>query len=205
MRIDIEHVRAALRERPHRAAPLDGSERFAAVAAVLRERGGDAEVLLIRRARHDGDPWSGHMAFPGGRRDPSDSDLLETAIRETREEVGLVLNPARDLVGRLDDLPAIARGRRVGLIIAPFVFAIAGDPVLVPSQPEVDEALWTSLGELASGACDVTYAYHLDGRTIELPGYDVDGRIVWGLTHRMLGALFEALDGARRRELPETS
>src|SRR5215471_21768996 len=106
MPIDVELVRAAFRDRAHRPATLRGDERFAAVAAILRDREGEAEVLLIRRAQKTGDPWSGHMAFPGGRQDPSDLDLLHTAVRETQEEVGLELSPGRNLIGRLDDLPA---------------------------------------------------------------------------------------------------
>src|SRR5262245_25433216 len=130
MPIDVDLVRAAFRDRAHRPATLHGDERFAAVAAILRDRGGEAEVLLIRRAKKATDPWSGHMAFPGGRQDPEDLDLLHTAVRETKEEIGLDLLPDRNLVGRLDDLAAIVRGNRVGLVIAPFVFAIDGDPIL---------------------------------------------------------------------------
>lgn len=193
MKIDVDFVRTALQDRLHRPATLQGDERFAAVAAVLREQEGDAEVLLIRRAQQESDPWSGHMAFPGGRQDASDVDLLHTAVRETEEEVGLRLRPEDHLLGRLDDLPAVARGRRVGLIIAPFVFAIGGDPVLVPNAAEVDELVWAPLGPLVRGARNTIFRYQLDGRSVELPAYDVDGRVVWGLTHRMLGELFEAL------------
>jgi 8-oxo-dGTP pyrophosphatase MutT (NUDIX family) len=198
MPIDVELVRAAFRDRAHRPATLRGDERFAAVAAILRDREGEAEVLLIRRAQKASDPWSGHMAFPGGRQDPSDLDLLHTAVRETKEEVGLELSPDRNLIGRLDDLPAVARGNRVGLVIAPFVFAIDDDPVLVPSAEEVEEVVWVELAALSRGALDAKYGYEFEGRTVELPSYDVGGRIVWGMTHRMLGALLAALDGVAR-------
>jgi 8-oxo-dGTP pyrophosphatase MutT (NUDIX family) len=203
MPIDVDLVRAAFRDRAHRPATLRGDERFAAVAAVLRDRAGEAEVLLIRRARKATDPWSGHMAFPGGRQDPTDRDLLHTAVRETKEEVGLELLPERQLLGRLDDLPAIVRGDRVGLVIAPFVFAIESDPVLVPRAEEVDEVVWAELSALARGALDAKYGYELEGRTVELPSYDVGGRIVWGMTHRMLGALLAALDGIDRESYAE--
>ena len=198
MPIDVDLVRAAFRDRAHRPATLRGDERFAAVAAILRDRAGEAEVLLIRRAQKATDPWSGHMAFPGGRQDPSDRDLLHTAVRETREEVGLELRPDLHLVGRLDDLPAVIRGNRVGLVIAPFVFAIENDPILVPRTEEVEEVVWAQLSALAGGALDAKYGYQFEGRTVELPSCDVGGRIVWGMTHRMLGALLAALDGVAR-------
>jgi 8-oxo-dGTP pyrophosphatase MutT (NUDIX family) len=199
MKVDVEFVREALRDRAHHPATLKGDERFAAVAAVLRQQE-DAEVLLIRRAEQPGDPWSGHMAFPGGRHDPSDRDLLHTAVRETEEEVGLVLG-SNDSLGRLDDLHAIARGRRVGLVIAPHVFALQGDPVLSLNPAEVREYVWAPLEPLMSGARDTTFSYEYEGSRFSLPAYDVSGHIVWGLTHRMLGVLFEALDG-KSRALP---
>jgi 8-oxo-dGTP pyrophosphatase MutT (NUDIX family) len=85
------------------------SGRQAAVAAVLRAPpdGGDAEILLMRRAERHGDPWSGHMAFPGGRREEGDATLLDTAIREAREEVGLDLRAHGTLLARLPDIQAV--------------------------------------------------------------------------------------------------
>ncbi|HVU02024.1 MAG TPA: CoA pyrophosphatase [Polyangiaceae bacterium] len=200
MKVDLNRIRAALAGRAHVPAPLEGGERFAAVAAVLRERNGEAEVLLIRRAELEGDPWSGHMAFPGGRSSPNDDDLLHTAIRETEEEIGLRLARDRDLVGRLDDLPAIARGKPVGLVIAPFVFAVhdESDVPLVLNEREVREALWTPITPLLRGERNTTFPYRHDHGELALPAYDVDGRIVWGLTYRMLAELFEVLDGAPR-------
>jgi len=195
----LDRFRAALEGRRYRPASYDSGDRFAAVAAILREHSGTTEVLLLRRAEHESDPWSGHMAFPGGRRDPSDPDLLFTVVRETQEEIGLRLTPETELIGRLDDLPAVVRGRRVGLVIAPFVFAVTGDPTLQPNPGEVDEVLWTPLAPLLAGDHDTTFAWEFEGRKIELPGYDVEGRIVWGLTHRMLGALFDVISSSTCR------
>ena len=64
----------------------------AAVALVLREVDGDLEALFIRRAEHDDDPWSGDLAFPGGRLDPGDADAQAAAERESREELSLDLS-----------------------------------------------------------------------------------------------------------------
>ncbi len=172
------------------------------MAIVLRDQRDGAEVLLIRRAESEGDPWSGHMAFPGGRHDPDDRDLLHTATRETLEEVGLDLTREGRLLGRLDDLPAIARGRRAGITIAPFVFAVSGDPALRPNY-EVEETLWAPLASLASGDRATTVRYDMEGTELSLPGWDVGGRVVWGLTYRMLRALFERLGAAIDSRPPE--
>ncbi|MBI4705060.1 MAG: CoA pyrophosphatase [Deltaproteobacteria bacterium] len=166
----------------------------AAVAAILRFAT-RPEILLIRRALNPADPWSGHVAFPGGRREPGDADLLATAARETREEVGIDLERQAELLGRLDDVPAIARGRPVALVIVPFVFrAHEGvEPRVEPSRGEVDEALWAPIEPLARGEADTTRAYELQGERVLLPAYRVGGHVVWGLTYRMLRSLFEVL------------
>lgn len=192
-RIDVESVRNALAGRTAEPHPETESGQRAAVAAVLRDRPDGAEVLLIRRAAREGDPWSGHMALPGGRQQPDDRDLYHTALRETHEEVGIDLRSHGMLVGELDPIEAVARGRRVGLTIAPFVFALQGEPELY-TNVEVEEALWAPLSPLARGELDTTVRYDIEGgASFDLPGWDVGGRIVWGLTYRMLKALFEAL------------
>jgi len=164
----------------------------AAVATILRDREEGPEVLLIRRAEHPRDPWSGHMAFPGGREAPSDPDLLATAIRETHEELGFDLTGSAQLLGRLDTLPAVARGRRVGLVIAPFVFELTEEVSVHPNQ-EVAEWLWTPLSPLFEGSSATTMPYDFEGQRIALPAHDVQGRLVWGLTYRMLETLFTQL------------
>jgi 8-oxo-dGTP pyrophosphatase MutT (NUDIX family) len=165
----------------------------AAVAIVLREVHSGPEVLLIRRAERQGDPWSGHMAFPGGREAPSDGSLLTTALRETREELSLDLDVAGRLLGRLRELPAVARGRSTGMVIAPFVFELTREVSLSYKIDEVSEALWAPLHPLMHGSLRSTIAYELAGQSHTLPAHDVEGRKVWGLTYRMLEDLFTLL------------
>lgn len=171
----------------------------AAVSMVLRERDErvGAEVLLIQRAEHPHDPWSGHMAFPGGRQDESDVSVRATAERETREEVGLDLSRSAELLWRMPDLPAIARGKRTGLVITPLVYALArasdGDS-LTFDQSEVASALWVPLGFLADSANYGTMQYTHEGKRIDLPCVRLEGgRMLWGLTLQMLHTFFEAL------------
>src|SRR5688572_23556785 len=116
----LDELRAALGARPPRRDAPEGVAR-AAVALLLAPGVDELELLLIRRAERSDDPWSGHMALPGGREDPGDATLLATAVREVREEVGIELNRAM-LLGELDDLrPSSAPAR---IVVRPFVFAL---------------------------------------------------------------------------------
>src|SRR5262245_49754349 len=114
------------------------------------------------------------MAFPGGRFDPEDVDLLTTALRETREELGLDLETNASLLGPLERVPAIARGRRVGMTIAPFVFALERPGELSPNE-EVVEAIWAPLEVLARGENATSVSFEFEGQKLTLPGWDVDG------------------------------
>jgi len=193
---DLSTIRQRLTTRPP-AVPMDAqtSGKMAAVAAILRDGrdGGDAEILFIRRAERPLDPWSGHMAFPGGRREAHDRSVLETAIRETREEVGLDLGAHGTLLYRLPDVRATARGRIQDLTVAPFVFALAGSEANLVSNVEVAETLWTPLEPLARGENASTFEYAYDDVSVTLPCLRVGDRVVWGLTWRMLHALFDVL------------
>ncbi|HUF13871.1 MAG TPA: CoA pyrophosphatase, partial [Longimicrobiales bacterium] len=139
---------AALRRALARLAPPPAPPREleAAVALLLRP-GTDLDVLLIRRARHDSDPWSGHVALPGGRRDPADTDLSATARRETLEEVGLDLDRIGRQLGRLQPV-APASPRLPSLSITPYVFAVEPGHELTLDEREVDAAVWVPLAEL---------------------------------------------------------
>lgn len=185
-----------LRHGPPVNPEIPAGETRAAVALVLRPRPDDStDLLFIRRAEDPRDPWSGHMAFPGGRMDPDDRDALATAIRETHEEIGLALEHHATALGALPDLPAIARGKRVGLTISPHVFVLdRGAPPLVPNE-EVAETIWADLAPIAAGALRTSFPYVHAGQALELPGHKLGDRVVWGLTYHMLESFLGIVRG----------
>jgi len=113
-------------------------------------------------------------------------------VRETREEVSLDLLTSARVLGRLDELPVTARGKRTGMSVAPFVFELT-HPVELAFNYEVSEVVWAPLEPLYRGQRATKFRYELGGEHMDLPAHDVGGRIVWGLTHRMLDTLFALL------------
>lgn len=188
----LEAIRARLAAAPPAPEPDPAIPRRAAVATVLRGAGADTEVLLIRRAEHPGDPWSGHMAFPGGHVEVDETPLA-AARRETLEETGLDLGAHGRLLASLAPTRAVARGRRLDLVIMPWVFELTGNPGPFRPNHEVAEVLWAPLAPMLHGANRTWLEYEHEGRRERHPGWDVGGRVVWGLTYRMLGTLFSVL------------
>jgi ADP-ribose pyrophosphatase YjhB (NUDIX family) len=170
-------------------------ERRASVALVLREVAEHGpEILFIERAEKDGDPWSGHMAFPGGRVDLPAESPEQAAVRETLEEVGLALAPGERL-GRLDDLEGRDKGRPPGMVISAFVYHLEAKGELIPQQSEVREAFWVPVRSLVEPARHVRRAFRGTG-SFEFPGIVVgepDRHVVWGLTYRFLEVFFGAI------------
>jgi 8-oxo-dGTP pyrophosphatase MutT (NUDIX family) len=188
MSSDIDAIRAALAEyRPDRL-PQEGRRFEAAVAVVLRQGEEGLEVLLIHRADNPRDPWSGHMSFPGGRVDPSDEDHRAAAMREAREEVDLDLDRDAKFLGRLSDNRPRGRGRALGVVIEPFVFALEGEPELT-SNDEVQEIVWMPVSFIADRANRSRFWWWRRWPPVRLPCYHFRGHLVWGLTLRILDEL----------------
>jgi 8-oxo-dGTP pyrophosphatase MutT (NUDIX family) len=181
----LKRLRLALR---HRRA-VEWNERGitqAAVAVILAHRARGLELLLIQRAERPGDVWSGHMALPGGKWSPEDSTLLATAMRETREEVGLDL-AAAELIGQLDDQrPGSRLLPRIG--VRPFVFHLV-DPPPTAHGPEVADSVWVPLDVLRAPATRQETDIFVQGEWRRFPSYVVGSHVVWGLTERILSWL----------------
>ena len=191
--LDVERIRDRLGRRD--ALRIDGAgDPFAAVAMILAGGPHDPTILFIERAKRIGDPWSGHMAFPGGRVEQDDADSRRTAERETFEEVGIDLSSA-ELIGRLDD----QAGRRAGTTwqgrpIAGYVYHLT-EPAEVVASPEVEEALWVRSSALFEPRNQVDYTVSYAPGTF--PGILVgkpDRHVIWGLTYRFLESFMRALD-----------
>ena len=189
--IQLQHE---LVHHPPRRAARTPAAREAAVALLLRPR--DAlEVLLIKRSVRESDPWSGHMALPGGRRDPGDSDLRQTAFRETFEEVGIDVGRFGTVIGALDDV-APQSPRLPPVIIAPYVVAVPPDTMAVPDPAEVDAALWIPLDALADKAAVADLVLELEVGTRTMPSFRYNEHVIWGLTHRILTQFLEVAGAA---------
>jgi len=151
------------------------------------------ELLMIKRAEHPGDPWSGHMAFPGGRVDPGDLSPADAAARETLEEVGLDLAPA-DPLGAMPVLQTPTRLLRRPLDIHPFLYTF--DRPLPPLTPEAKEVAGIhrfALSRLLADEGRATFPWKVRGQTLRMPCILMDGCRIWGLSLRMLDDLLERL------------
>ncbi|HEX6944346.1 MAG TPA: CoA pyrophosphatase [Gemmatimonadaceae bacterium] len=198
----LPSLAAELRARPGRLESDEGDPARAAVAIVLRARPEATihdlpalDVLLIQRADREGDPWSGQIALPGGRRQSEDATLQDTAIRETLEETGVDLGAHGVVLGTLDEL----RPRTPVLppiIVTPFV-AVAPADLSLQISDELADAFWTPWSTFADPS-------HIDESTVTVRGaawkvasYLVGQRVVWGMTERMLRQLAERLASIR--------
>jgi len=164
--------------------------RRAAVSAVFRPAGEDTELLFVRRAAQRQDPWSRQVGFPGGHEEDVDDDLVQTARRETREEVGIDVLDGGRLLGPLDALQARARAKIHPMSIHPHAFLLEDrtDRVLIPNPGEVHRAFWVPLSRLVDPDRRLWYDAQRVGVPFRFPAIDVDGDGIplWGLTHHMV-------------------
>lgn len=181
----IARFARAMTEHPPREIEPDGPVRLAAILVVLRARDdGEPELLMIKRAEVEGDPWSGHIACPGGRMEPGDRNLEATAVRETLEETGIDVARHGRLLGQLDDLsprsPLLAP-----IIIRPFVAIVRSDVEIVPSV-EVASAFWVPLSALVERAAWGVGQVYARGGQRSVSTFQHGEHVVWGLTERVL-------------------
>jgi 8-oxo-dGTP pyrophosphatase MutT (NUDIX family) len=177
----IEELRTWRASSPHDEVAL------AAVATILRAGTSSPEVLFIERAMREGDPWSGDVAFPGGKREKSDDSLQATAMRETLEEIGLKLDP-ESFVVRLEDV----FGRVNGYRVAQFVFVVNEEHALTLNAEAVS-AFWIPMTTLVAPELVENVTIERGGVAFEVPCIRLGEKILWGMTFRMTRALAEAM------------
>jgi 8-oxo-dGTP pyrophosphatase MutT (NUDIX family) len=181
----LQQIARAVRAHSPVLAGRDGTYFEAAVAMILREtRDDDVELLFIKRAARDGDPWSGQVAFPGGRHDASDISLEDTAVRETREEVGLELHRDGIVIGSLDEV----RPRTPVLppvIVRPFVATIAADAAPGTSD-EVAGHFWAPLDAVLDPAATRDTEILVRQVRTTRPAIHYQGNVIWGMTEHIL-------------------
>jgi len=197
---------------PTEAGPAPGSpalgtdgQLHAAVSVVLRPAATAPEILLIKRASSERDPWSGHMAFPGGKHEVGDAHLLDTARRETIEETGLLLpHEPPDWMGRLRGVSPRGRGsdRLPSLLVTPFLFRVEPGAEARVASHEVERVHWVSLAELADIEREGLYRMPIGDAVRSFPSIDVVGEQVWGLTWRVLDDLMDLM-GLRPSRMSE--
>ena len=168
---------------------VDEPGRRLAAVAVIAAPDPDS-ILLIRRSERLGDPWSGHLGLPGGGFDPADVDLLGTAVRETREEVGLDLT-GTPCLGSLDDV-APRTPVLPPITVRPFVFCLDARAALALSD-EVAHAFWIELGRLEQPGVYQERTLEIRGLPRSVLGYALEDGLVWGMTERILTPLLTLL------------
>ncbi len=170
--LPLELAEAELRAKP-----------AAAVMVLLRNRVEGLEVLLGQRVRRERDPWSGQIGLPGGRRHDSDGSLLATALRETKEEVGLDLEGSAEILGHMAPR---APGNLLDLLVVPFV-ALAKDELDPVVGPEMEVTFWAPLRELPASWGRTSVLTSIGELTV--PAYLWNRRVIWGFTYRVLEEL----------------
>jgi len=186
----IDWIRQCLRQHEPRRLPNPAQlTSRAAVALVFAGAPKSLSLAFIERAQRPGDPWSGQMAFPGGRTHRADVDSRATAERETYEEVGISLEVAQYL-GPLDELPMHRAGLNSDSVIAPHVYCLDEPVDFVLDQREVASAHWISLEHLWDPDHCTTFVW---GTEFVFPAIRHGSGEIWGLSYRILSRLSHLL------------
>lgn len=189
----ISRLRKAFELRSARAVDRVAGQSEAAVALLVRPRA-TLELLLIRRAELQGDPWSGHVALPGGRRAGDDRDLLATACREADEEVGVPLHRVGTFVGALDEITP-STPLLPPIVIAPFVIAVPPGTRAAPDPREVQAAIWVPADALRETSALSEVRIDLPDGPGDFPSLVYGDYVIWGLTYRILSQFLDVTDG----------
>lgn len=172
--------------------------RRAAVALLLAQTESGGQILFIERATHPGDPWSGNIAFPGGKVEPDDPDPRHAAERETREELNIDLTKAVYL-GRLSDFD----GAHLPVLLSCFVYCVP-QSLSFDANDEVKDAFWVPIIDLVDPERHGVHQFTFSGDRFESPCIRLpveDKPVLWGLTYRLLMDFLQRAMNFRKGEL----
>lgn len=188
----IQDIRKSLSAQNLTFPPYEFRPGLAAVAMVLAGDDVRLQLCFIRRAEREGDPWSGHMAFPGGRASALDESAQAAAEREAYEEVGLMLGDAQ-LIGRLPDLPVHRAGIDTGIMLCSFVYYLGAEPVALVPNHEVAWASWIEMDYLWDERNRTKLNLVYNDVLMAFPAIPFRDQRIWGLTMRVLTLFGEAI------------
>jgi 8-oxo-dGTP pyrophosphatase MutT (NUDIX family) len=194
MPFTVDQIRRALSRHRPQVIPREEVTVEAAVALVLAGLDGELSLCAIRRSERPDDPWSGHMALPGGRSSPEDGGPRGAAERETFEEVGLELAEAQ-LLGPLSEMLVRLGGSSRAMALAPFVYYLGEElaPFVVHDE-EVAEAFWIPLAYLWDAQNASRMEWERQGTKLMYPAIRFGEQAIWGITFRVLTLFSDVLD-----------
>ncbi len=159
----------------------------AAVSLLLKPRRGDFDLLLVKRVENPLDTWSGQMALPGGKREPEDLSLKDTAVRETLEETGVAITNC-NFLGVLD---AVRSEPRPDFKILPFVVLLECEPMLKLNEMELETFVWVPYEKVVQSKSTVKFSFG------EVPAYIFTEGVVWGITYNILTEFIQAVEATQ--------
>lgn len=174
---------------PQNIIDMTSNLKLAAVAMILRERSDVVEMLFIERAAYDRDPWSGHIAFPGGKMEIGENSR-QTAERETYEEIGVIL-PETSYIGCLSDI--VGTNLPVKVTCNLFVLELDIQPSI---NEEVHDLFWIPLHEIYNSQHHASTTVYFANKTFEVPSIKLlqAGKpVLWGITYKLVMQLYEIL------------
>jgi 8-oxo-dGTP pyrophosphatase MutT (NUDIX family) len=193
MPFTIEQIREALSRHQPTLVAREPDHAEAAVALVLAGPEDDLSLCAILRAEHPLDPWSGHMALPGGRASAEDSGPRAVAERETLEEVGVALNESH-WIGPLSHVLVRLGGGDRRMVLSPFVYYLGEDLAPFAISDEVAEAYWIPLSHLWDPRNASRFEWQRGDAKLLYPAIRFGGSAIWGLTFRVLTLFSDVLD-----------
>ena len=196
LRVLVEKMKASLLANPGKTVPANSKDSFpkAAVAVILHpdNKSGELLVLFVKRKTREADPWSGHMAFPGGRYSETDQNLLGTVIREVLEEIGVDLREL-SILGGLDEV--IAGG--LPIRVTPYVVLSKDELEIKINEKEIENCIWIPLSFFKDRKNIQLYKINRLGQTLEVQAYKfLENQVIWGITFRIIEDLLRKISSS---------